>query len=90
MKKFFPVHTFVFLFKDDCHCTTKFFPQYVPLKHESRNKLKVFLVKIVQTFPLGQITDTCFNPRLPVLYIGTSLGHLYVWHGEGIELSLEI
>jgi hypothetical protein len=44
------------------------------------------LVKIVQTMPVGQITDICLSPILPILYIGTSIGRLYAWHGEGMCL----
>ncbi|CAF1384387.1 unnamed protein product [Adineta steineri] len=47
------------------------------------------LIKIVQKAPMGQITDICLNPLLPVLYIGTSTGHLYAWHGEGRFLFLD-
>ena len=79
------VNTFVFLFIGNRRCTAKLFSRYLPVGHEARNEMRIFLVKIAQTFPLGQITDTCLNPRLPVLYIGTSVGHLYACHGEGIE-----
>lgn len=48
------------------------------------NRTKILLVKIIQTIPMGQITDICLSSILPVLHIGTSIGHLYAWHGEGI------
>ncbi|CAF4254108.1 unnamed protein product, partial [Adineta steineri] len=47
------------------------------------------LIKIVLKTPMGQITDICLNPLLPVLYIGTSTGHLHAWHGEGRFLFLD-
>ena len=48
----------------------------------------MFLVKIVQTSPMGQITDICLSSILPVIYIGTSIGHLYAWHGKGIGICI--
>ncbi|CAF0838357.1 unnamed protein product [Rotaria sordida] len=47
------------------------------------------LIKIVQTIPMGQITDICLSSILPIIYIGTSIGHLYVWHGEKRTLFLD-
>ncbi|CAF2093049.1 unnamed protein product [Rotaria magnacalcarata] len=49
----------------------------------------IFLVKIVQTIPTGQITDLCLSSILPIIYIGTSLGHLYAWHGDERSLFLD-
>ncbi|CAF4707320.1 unnamed protein product [Rotaria sp. Silwood1] len=45
--------------------------------------------KIVQTIPMGQITDICLSSILPIIYIGTSIGHLYAWHGEERTLFLD-
>ncbi|CAF2522424.1 unnamed protein product [Rotaria sp. Silwood2] len=47
------------------------------------------VVKIVQTIPMGQITDICLSSTLPIIYIGTSIGHLYAWHGEERTLFLD-
>jgi len=60
------------------------------LRKQTFVELQFILVKIVQTMPLGQITDICLNSTLPILYIGTSIGHLYVWHGEGMFLHTAI
>ncbi|UJR26626.1 hypothetical protein I4U23_007944 [Adineta vaga] len=57
------------------------------LKNDDDN-IEYLLVKIVQTILTSQITDICVNPVLPVVYIGTLTGHLYVWHGEGRSLFL--
>ncbi|CAF4369832.1 unnamed protein product [Rotaria socialis] len=47
------------------------------------------LIKIVQTMPMGQITDLCLSSILPIIYIGTSLGHLHAWHGDERSLFLD-
>jgi len=78
------IHVIIYLFKGNCCYTTKLFSKYVLFVETKSNKTKFLLVKIVQTIPLGEITDICLSPVLPVLYIGTSIGHLYAWHGEGI------
>ncbi|CAF0918500.1 unnamed protein product [Didymodactylos carnosus] len=47
------------------------------------------LIKIVQIMPLGQITDICLRAVSSVLLVGTSIGHLYVWHGESRVLFID-
>ncbi|CAF1588853.1 unnamed protein product [Adineta ricciae] len=47
-----------------------------------------FLVKLVRRIPTSQITDISVNSVLPIVYIGTSVGCLYVWHGAGRSLFL--
>ncbi|CAF0765608.1 unnamed protein product [Adineta ricciae] len=44
--------------------------------------------KLVRRVPTSPITDISVNSVLPIVYIGTSAGCLYVWHGAGRSLFL--